>query len=111
MIGFYREDLPVARKSHRCFGCRTSINVGKRYLRVTASYDGVPYSYAYHLGCRRWEVKINRLHNPYFDDEWIALHEHVAQGGRDSLAGAPKAVLRRFREQVEAIEKRRTVHA
>lgn len=98
----HREALVTARKSHRCAGCLTTIEPGGFYLRWTGQYDdGTPTSAAYHLGCRRWEVRLCRLSDLMWD-EWIDLHEHVAEGGPDVLLGAPRAVRLRFRERIQA---------
>jgi hypothetical protein len=96
-MNIYREEIVrAARKEHTCVGCLTKINVGDAYLRVTSQYeDGTPVSDPYHQDCRGWEVFLCQ-ESDLNCDEWSLLHEHVSQGGRGVLDGAPPEVIARF---------------
>jgi hypothetical protein len=85
-----------ARKAHVCSGCRQKIDAGDEYSRWSGPLDdGTPVTMPYHPDCRVWEEE---LYDPkiYNSDEWPLLHEHVAEGGREALIGAPASVIARF---------------
>jgi hypothetical protein len=72
---FFDEREVTARKAHRCEeasprACRRTADIqpGTRYVRITGSYEGMFYSVAMCLRCRRLMKKVYRRFNPDHDE-------------------------------------------
>lgn len=95
-MSVYREATRKARKPHVCDACLRRIEAGSTYLHIVGhNTDGDFGASDFHPDCRAWEVHLCQI-NDLRSDEWMALHEHVENGGRGVLDGAPRAVAERF---------------
>ena len=100
-MSFSRETTHTAKKPHRCECCGKTIEAGSRYVRWAGLTDGDFASVAMHEDCRAWEVFLNQeLYQR--DDEWMILHEVVANDPT-MLDGAPDAVRARFPKALESL--------
>jgi len=76
MNEFRREEMPCARKEHRCDLCHTAIRKGKKYVRVVCSNDGYIYDNSYHTYCHDLVERYCRSRDcddPY--DDWRVLDD------------------------------------
>lgn len=96
-----REKNIKAKKMHTCDACLSRIQAGEDCISWAGIWEGDFYSGYFHPECRDWEVHCNKI-NGYYGEDWMPLHEHLTEGGRVMLDGAPEIVKLRFPERKSA---------
>jgi len=65
--------IKAVRKSRRCDGCSTMINVGDEAIGWAGAVDGDFSTATFHTDCRNAEIGLNRAHGTGWSDDWMGL--------------------------------------
>ena len=86
----------TSRKLRVCESCRQAIKPGMLYVYSAGKENGYFYTFCQHSDCRAFEIQANEAAGGLYFDEYVWLHELVADSGTSILSDAPNAVRYRF---------------
>jgi len=87
--------LVTGRKNYQCVCCLQQIAKNTRHMYQAQVYEGKIVTFRMHDDCHDWEIFLNQENDLYYDD-YMPLHEYVANEGLKILEQAPESVQKRF---------------